>query len=84
MTRTINQKIAEAEKKLAGLREKARAKDTRQKIIVGGLMIDQALKLASAARVLIDAIERAQLRESDKMALADLLGQLGEVAERGN
>lgn len=43
MARTLDQKIAETEKRLASLRQKVRANDTRQKIVVGAIAISAAL-----------------------------------------
>jgi len=76
MPRTIDQQIAEAEAKLARLKKKAKANETRRKIIVGSVVITDALKDANAARSLAALLRRTVTRDIDKKEIADLLGHL--------
>lgn len=80
--RDLNQKIADAEKRLARLRDKVRANDTRQKIVVGAIAISQALKTPEAARALLSAIEAETMRDHDKAVVAGLLEKLRELAAK--
>jgi len=76
MPRTIDQQIAEAEAKLARLKKKAKANETRRKIIVGSVVITDALKDANAARSLAALLRRTVTRDIDKREMTDLLAQL--------
>lgn len=80
MPRTIDQQIAEAEAKLARLKKKAKANETRRKIIVGSVVITDALKDTTAARNLSALLRRTVTRDIDKKEVADLLGQLDAKA----
>lgn len=44
MARTVDQQIAEAEAKLARLKARAKATETRRKIIVGAIVTTEALR----------------------------------------
>lgn len=81
MAKTLERQIAEAEAKLARLRETARKKDTRQKIIVGGLLITEALARPEAAVKLLRLIEGKVSRDVDKADVAPLVEKLRAVAE---
>lgn len=76
MARSIEQKIAEAQSKLARLKDKARSEDTRQKIVVGAAVISQALRSASLAGRLLAILESESLRDHDKKAVAGLIERL--------
>ena len=76
MTRTINQQIAEAEAKLQRLKKKAKASETRRKIIVGSVVITDALKEPNAARALAALLRRTVTRDIDKKEVSDLLTAL--------
>ena len=52
MARTIDQQIAETQAKLARLKERQKASETRRKIIVGSVVISNALKEPEKARAL--------------------------------
>ena len=80
MTRTIDQQIAEAEAKLQRLKTKAKANETRRKIIVGSVMITDALKDPNAARSLAALLRRSVTRDVDKKEVADLLAALDTKA----
>lgn len=76
MTRTIDQQIAEAEAKLQRLKKKAKASETRRKIIVGSVVITDALKEPNAARTLAALLRRTVTRDIDKKEVSDLLTAL--------
>lgn len=82
MTRTLEQKIAEAQQRLAGLKEKARSVDTRQRIVVGAAVIKQALQSESLARELLVILEAEPLRDHDRAAVSGLVAKLRSVTQQ--
>ena len=83
MTRTIEQQIAEAQAKVARLKQKAKASETRRKIIVGSVVISNALQDADTARRLAALLRRNVTRDVDKKELTDLLANLDSKAGEG-
>ena len=82
MTRTIDQQIAEAEAKVARLKKKAKASETRRKIIVGSVVISNALQDADTARRLAALLRRNVTRDVDTKELTDLLANLDARANQ--
>ena len=82
MARTIDQQIAEAEAKLARLRTRAKASETRRKIIVGSVVISNALKEPDKARALAAMLRRTVTREVDQKEIAGLLDDLDAAGVR--
>lgn len=80
MARTIDQQIAEAQARLSRLKEKQKASETRRKIIVGSVVISNALKEPEKARALAALLRRAVTREVDQKELVGLLGELDAAA----
>ncbi len=76
MAQTLKQKIAEAEDKLARLREQSRRTENGQKIILGGMLIHAARKDAKIRAWLLEEAEKSISRETDKKRLAPLLDTL--------
>ena len=83
MSRTIDQQIAEAEAKVARLKKKAKASETRRKIIVGSVVISNAMQDADTARRLAALLRRNVTRDVDKKELVDLLANLDTKAGEG-
>ena len=83
MGRTINQQIAEAEAKVARLKKKAKASETRRKIIVGSVIISNAMQDADTARRLAALLRRNVTRDVDAKELTDLLVNLDTKANEG-
>ena len=83
MVRTIDQQIAEAEAKVARLKKKAKASETRRKIIVGSVVISNALQDADTARRLAALLRRNVTRDVDTKELTDLLANLDSKANEG-
>lgn len=79
MAKTIEQQVAEAEAKLARLREKSRKKATRQKIIVGSTVIAAALNDRKLAKQMLDLLTKAVTRDVDKADIAPLVQDLQEA-----
>jgi hypothetical protein len=80
-SRTINQQIAETEAKLARLKTRKKASDTRRKIIVGAITITEALKDPKVARWLATTLRRNATREVDQKELTGLLAELDARAK---
>ena len=78
--RTIDQQIAEATAKLARLKTRAKANDTRRKIIPGSVVISDALKDPAAARALAALLRRTVTRDVDLKEVASLLAELDTKA----
>ena len=84
MARTIDQQIAEAQAKLARLKTRAKASETRRKIIVGSIVSTEALKDPKIARWLASTLRQKATREVDQKELTDLLAELDETAQKAN
>jgi hypothetical protein len=82
MARTIDQQIAEAQARLSRLKEKQKASETRRKIIVGSVVISNALKEPEKARALAALLRRAVTREVDQKELVGLLGELDAAVDK--
>jgi hypothetical protein len=75
MRKTLEQKIATAERQLVRLKEDERRADTRRKILVGAIVLDEAGRNIGFARWLIDRLRTAK-RPADIAALSGLIEQL--------
>jgi hypothetical protein len=84
MAKTIDQQIADAEARLARLREKSRKKETRHKIIVGALVLSEASKDAKIAAWLLKQIDAKVTRDVDKTDIAPIVDDLRKVAASQN
>lgn len=80
MARTIDQQIAEAQAKLARLKTRAKASETRRKIIVGAIVSSEALKDPKIARWLASTLRKNATREVDQKELEGLLAELDAKA----
>lgn len=80
-SRTIDQQIAETAAKLARLKTRQKASDTRRKIIVGAIIITEALKDPKVARWLATTLRRNATREVDQKELTALLAELDARAK---
>lgn len=61
---TLEQQLAEAEARLARLKEKAKKQDTAEKVVIGGMMLAYARKNPANAKRLLE-IMQSELREQD-------------------
>jgi hypothetical protein len=78
MALTTEQKIAQAEARLARLRTRSRKLENGQKIIVGGMVIAAARRDPAMARMLFSLAQRS-MREIDRKRLAPLLEELAAL-----
>lgn len=81
MARSIEQQVAEAQAKLARLKTRAKAQETRRKIIVGSIMTTEALKDPKIAKWLASTLRKNATREVDQKELAGLLADLDAKAK---
>lgn len=81
MARTIDQQIAEAQAKLNRLKTRAKASDTRRKIIVGAVVTTEALKDPKIARWMAATLRKNVTREVDQKELVGLLAELDAKAQ---
>ena len=80
MARSIDQQIAEAQARLARLRTRAKATETRRKIIVGAIVTTEALKDPKIARWMAATLRKNATREVDRKELTGLLADLDAKA----
>ena len=80
MERSIDQQIAEAQARLARLRTRAKATETRRKIIVGAIVTTEALKDPKIARWMAATLRKNATREVDQKELTGLLADLDAKA----
>lgn len=81
MAQTLDQKIAEAEAKLARLRKQNRELENGQKIILGGMLLAEARKEPRIRKWLIDTATKEVTRDADKKRLLPLLDELAALGE---
>ena len=93
VAKTAAEKLAELEKQAAAIKARMQAiksreqgaerkADTRRKIIVGGLLIAEAMGKPEAAAKLVRLIDAKVTRDVDKTALEPLVAELREVAAK--
>lgn len=80
MARSIDQQIAEAQARLARLRTRQKATETRRKIIVGAIVTTEALKDPKIARWMAATLRKNATREVDQKELIGLLADLDAKA----
>ena len=80
MARTIDQQIAEAQTRLARLKTRQKATETRRKIIVGAIVTTEALKDPKIARWMAATLRKNATREVDQKELTGLLADLDAKA----
>lgn len=77
---TLEQQLAEAEAeaRLARLKEKAKKADTAEKVVIGGMMLAYARKNPNNAKRLLD-IMQSELREQDLKRVQRAVSELNLV-----
>ena len=80
MARTIYQQIAEAQARLARLKTRAKASETRRKSIVGAIVTTEALKDPKIARWMAATLRKNATRDVDQKELTGLLADLDAKA----
>jgi len=73
---TLEQQIAQKEAELARLRERSRALETGQKIIIGGMLIAEARKDARIRKWLLETASKTITRDVDQKRLMPLILEL--------
>ena len=82
MARTIDQQIASTQAKLARLKTRQKASETRRKIIVGAIVTTAALKDPKIARWMAATLRKNATRDVDQKELVGLLEELDQVATK--
>lgn len=82
MARTLEQKIAAIDAKIARLHHQNRQLETGQKIILGGMLLNAARKDSGVREWLIREAAKAITRDIDKKRLAPLIDELIENAKK--
>ena len=80
MARSIDQQIAEAQARLNRLKTRAKATETRRKIIVGAIVTTEALKDPKIARWMAATLRKNATREVDQKEPTGLLADLDAKA----
>lgn len=78
--KTLDQQIATAQSKLARLKTKKKASDTRVKIIVGAVVAKAALESPEAAAKLAGLLREKVTRDLDVKEIQPLLADLDKKA----
>ncbi len=81
MELTNDQKIAQHEAAIARLKEKNRALENGQKIILGGLLLNAARHQPLIRKWLLDEAAKVVTRDVDKKRLAPLLYELAKMPQ---
>lgn len=84
MARTIDQQIATTQAKLARLKTRQKASETRRKIIVGAIVTNAALKDPKMAHWMAAILRQNATREVDQKELVGLLDDLDKVAAKAD
>jgi len=84
MARTIDQQIATTQAKLARLKTRAKASETRRKIIVGAIVTNAALKDPKIARWMAATLRKNATRDVDQKELVGLLDELDQAAAKAD
>ena len=83
MARTLDQQVAAAQAKLARLKTRQKASETRRKIIVGAIVTNEALKDPKIARWMAATLRRNATRAVDQKELEGLLADLDAKSGQG-
>jgi hypothetical protein len=81
MAKTLEQKIKAKEDELARLRDKSRALENGQKIILGGMLLAEARKDPKVRQWVIDMARATVKRDVDQKRLEPLLAELAGTSE---
>ena len=84
MARTIDQQIATTQAKLARLKTRQKASETRRKIIVGAIVTNAALNDPKIARWMASTLRKNATRAVDQKELVGLLDDLDQVAAKAD
>ncbi|EIJ0601023.1 mobilization protein [Salmonella enterica subsp. enterica serovar Anatum] len=84
MSRTLEQKIAEAEARLQRLKAKSRSLDTAQKVVVGAALLAKARKPEEVQlrAWLLPFLRREVTRQADLNRIQPLIDELEALPER--
>ena len=78
-SKTPAQQIASYEAKIARLRQKDRALENGQKIILGGMLLSSARSTPKIARWVVEEVEKSVKRQIDLDRLKPLIDELKKI-----
>jgi hypothetical protein len=81
MARTLEQKIADLDAKIARLRHQSRQLETGQKVILGGMLLNAARREPRIREWLLREAAGTVTRNIDKERLTPLLNELTKLNE---
>ena len=84
MARSIDPQIASTQAKLARLKTRQKASETRRKIIVGAIVTNAALKDPQIARWMAATLRKNATRDVDQKELVGLLDELDQAAAKAD
>lgn len=84
MARTLEQKIAALDAKIARLRHQSRKLETGQKIILGGMLLNAARQEPTIRAWLLREVQRTVTRDVDKKRLAPIINEMTDPIISGN
>lgn len=79
MAKTLDQKIADTEARLARLRLETRKQDTGRKIVLGGILLSAVEHDPTIRSWLLKQIDGDKLRKADAERLAPLIAKWREM-----
>lgn len=79
MPRSLEQKLADVNAKIARLQHQDRKLDAGQKIVLGGMLLNAARQNEGVRKWLLQEAGRSITREVDKKRLAPLLEELSAL-----
>ena len=82
MSRTLEQKIAEAEARLQRLKAKSRSLDTAQKVIVGAALLAKVRKPVQLRAWLLQFLKAEVTRQADVTRILPLINELEALPEQ--
>ncbi len=80
MARTLEQKINEANDKLARLKARKKKQETRQYIVLGSSLLAVGRLNAQNARTVLELLDQAKMRDSEKRDLESVIRELQNIA----
>ena len=76
MVRTLEQKINEANDKLARLKTRKKKQEARQYIVLGSSLLAVGRLNVQNARTVLELLDQAKMRDSEKRDLASVVEEL--------
>lgn len=82
MPRSLEQKLADVNAKIARLQHQDRKLDAGQKIVLGGMLLNAARQNESVRTWLLQETSRSITREIDKKRIAPIIDELKSISSK--